>query len=258
VNGVYDNPENISLKKRHTLLVTNNKVGHAKYEAEGRGLLCLFDAPNYPLLFLPTHVIWINTRSYDQESIIFDILISLEQFHQVRPSFNLPSLPLLDLTAHRLTLHFVGVVLQWEYKGSSLLGLDATAKFGSTRKEAECTSATLYSSLLERKGSSACHAAHVRHSIETNIGSFKTKSAASKADLAAFLVILVRDHSDAKGILTNGKATFFNTAKAIMLTCNSELAVAAVTSSPAANVGVRYTGIRHFDCLVSEFVDIKI
>jgi hypothetical protein len=57
---------------------------------------------------------------------------------------------------------------------------------------------------------------------------------------------------------TNGKATFFNTAKAITLTCNSELAVAAVTSSPAANVGVRYTGIRHFDCLVSEFVDIKI
>jgi hypothetical protein len=151
-----------------------------------------------------------------------------------------------------LTLHFVGVVLQWECKGSSILGFDATAKFGSTRKETDGTSATLYRSFLERKRSSACHAAHVRHSIETNLGSFETKSAASKADLAAFLVILVRDHSNAKGFLTNSKATFFNTAKAITLTCNSELAVAAVTSSPAANAGIRYTGIRHFDYLATE------
>ena len=79
----------------------------------------------------------------------------------------------------------------------------------STREETVRASNTFDVSFGEGEGTSPFEATHILCPGEQNVRRLKTAGAAHETNLAAFLIILIRDHSEAERVFANGKATFF-------------------------------------------------
>jgi len=108
-----------------------------------------------------------------------------------------------------LAFHFVTVVLQGAAKSCCLFGFNTASSIRSTGEETDSAGKTFDVSFGKGEGSSPFHATKILCLGAQNLRRLKTAGNAHKANLAAFLVILVRDHSTAKRVFANGKAAFF-------------------------------------------------
>ena len=144
-----------------------------------------------------------------------------------------------------MAFHFVTVVLQGAAKSCCLFGFNTASSIRSTGEETDSAGKTFDVSFGKGEGSSPFHATKILCLGAQNLRRLKTDGTAHETNLAAFLVILVRDHSNAERIFANGKTKLFCKAKTFLLGSYSDLAVSAVIPAPAADTCIGYTATRH-------------